>query len=332
VDRGTGLGDSPGPLAERYDAGLYDLDGVLYLGLEPIPHAAEAVAAARAAGLRPAFVTNNASRRPAVVAEHLAQLGIPADPADVVTSGQAATRVLREHLEPGATVLVVGADALVEEVELGGFHAVDEATDDVAAVVQGYTPDTGWRELAEATVALRAGALWVATNTDSTLPSPRGPLPGNGAFVAALRTATGLEPLVAGKPQPALHVESVDRIQAQHPLVIGDRLDTDVLGAVAGGADSLLVLTGVAAAHDALAAANGSRPTYIAPDLRGLFQPHPPVRLGEGSAHCADAVATLNGGTLTVRGDGIEALRAACALAWACADAGESFHDVSGLA
>jgi HAD superfamily hydrolase (TIGR01450 family) len=305
---------------------------VLYLGPEPIAHAAEVVAAARAAGLRPAFVTNNASRRPAVVAAHLAELGIPADPRDVVTSAQAAVRVLQEHLPTGATVLVVGATGLVEEVELGGFRAVGEAADDVAAVVQGYTPDTGWRQLAEASLAIRAGALWVATNTDSTLPSPRGPLPGNGALVAALRTATGCEPLVAGKPHPALHLESVQRVAAQRPLVIGDRLDTDILGAVAGGADSLLVLTGVAGVTDLLAAPVGSRPTYVAADLRGLLQPHPPVLLGEGSAQCADAAATMAGGTLAVRGDGVEALRAACALAWACADAGQPVQDVSGLA
>jgi len=329
--RGAGLGDCLTPLAERYDAALYDLDGVLYLGLQPIPHAAEAVAAARAVGLRAAFVTNNASRRPAVVAAHLAELGIPAAPADVVTSAQAAVRVLREQVPAGATVLVVGAPGLVEEVELGGFVAVAEAVDDVAAVVQGYAADTGWRQLAEASVALRAGALWVATNTDSTLPSPRGPLPGNGAFVAALRTATGCEPVVAGKPRPALHLESVERVHAQHPLVVGDRLDTDVLGAVAGGADSLLVLTGVVDAAELLAASPGSRPTYVAPDLRGLLQPQPPVQLTEGGARCGHAAATVAAGRLTVTGTGVDALRAACAIAWAAADAGEPLRDLGAL-
>ena len=304
---------------------------MLYLGLEPIAHAAEAVAAARAAGLRAAFVTNNASRRPAVVAAHLTELGIPAAAADVVTSGQAAVRVLREHLPPQAVVLVVGAPGLVEEIELGGFRAVGTADEPVAAVVQGYAPDTSWRDLAEASVALRAGALWVATNTDSTLPSPRGPLPGNGALVAALRTATGREPVVAGKPMPALHRESVERVRAERPLVVGDRLDTDVLGAVAGGADSLLVLTGVVDVAELLAAPPGSRPTYVAPDLRGLLQPQPTVQVGEGTTRCGGATATVAAGQLTVTGHGVEALRAACAVAWRCADEGEPVDGVAGL-
>lgn len=320
--RGEQLGSCDRPLAEAYDAGLFDLDGVLYLGAEPIPHAAESVRAALAAGLRPAYVTNNASRRPAVVARHLTDLGIPAEPADVVTSAQAAVRLLAEHLPPGAQVLVVGAPGLAEEVAAGGFAPVREAGPDVAAVVQGYDRDTGWVQLAEASVALRAGALWVATNADSTLPSPRGPLPGNGALVAALQVATGLHPQVAGKPEPALHAESVARVGARRPLVIGDRLDTDVLGAVRGGADSLLVLTGVADLASALRAPAGMRPTFVSADLRGLLAPQPPVEVTERRASCADATATYDDGRVTVDGSGSVALRAQCALAWAVADAG----------
>jgi ribonucleotide monophosphatase NagD (HAD superfamily) len=173
VTRGWALGTCEEPLCEVYDAALYDLDGVLYLGTSPIKHAADSVAAARAAGMRSAFVTNNASRRPAAVAALLTDLGIPADAPDVVTSAQAATRLLRQRLPAGAKVLVVGAAGLVEEVALAGFVPVRVAGPDVAAVVQGYAPDTGWADLAEACVALLAGAFWVATNTDSTLPSPR---------------------------------------------------------------------------------------------------------------------------------------------------------------
>jgi glycerol 3-phosphatase-2 len=314
-------------LAAAYDAGLYDLDGVLYLGPEPIPHAAASVAAARELGLRPAYVTNNASRRPAVVAAHLTELGIPAEPADVVTSAQAAVRVLRERLPPGALVLVLGAAGLEEEVAEGGFQTTRTAEAEVAAVVQGYDPGTGWAQLAEASVALRAGALWVAGNTDSTFPSPRGPLPGNGAMVAALRTATGLEPVVAGKPEPALHLESVQRVRAQRPLVIGDRLDTDVLGAVRGGADSLLVLTGVVDVPQLLAAPRGSRPTYVAADLRGLLAAQPAVVDGG----CGTATAAYDNGVLRVTGQGADALRAACAVAWAAADEGRPLVEVDGL-
>lgn len=329
--RGTRLGACDRPLAEAYDAGLYDLDGVLYLGAQAIQHAAAAVGAARTAGMRAAFVTNNASRRPAVVAAHLTELGIPAEPADVVTSAQAAVRVLSERLPPRATVLVVGAPGLSEEVAAGGFTPVREASDDVAAVVQGYDRDTGWAELAEASVALRAGALWVATNADSTLPSPRGPLPGNGALVGALRIATGLEPVVAGKPEPALHLESVARVSATRPLVIGDRLDTDILGAVRGGADSLLVLTGVADAEAAVRAPAGMRPTYLAWDLRGLLAPQPTVVVAGERAECGPAAAAYGDGVIVVTGSGDPALRAACALSWEVADRGERVKRVVDL-
>jgi HAD superfamily hydrolase (TIGR01450 family) len=318
-------------LCEAYDAALYDLDGVLYLGAEPVAHAAESVAAAVAAGMRSAFVTNNASRPPSVVAEQLTALGIPATAGDVVTSAQASARLLREQLPLGAEVLVVGAAGLVDEVSAAGFLVVTTAGADVAAVVQGYGPDTGMRELSEAALAIRAGALWIAANTDSTLPSPRGPVPGNGALVAALRLVTGREPQVAGKPEPALHVESVARVGAARPLVIGDRLDTDVLGAVRGGADSLLVLTGVADVQDALKAPAGSRPTYVDWDLRGITAPQPVVELQDERATCGQATAAYDGGRIEVTGGGADALRAACALAWHHADAGREVASVVGL-
>jgi HAD superfamily hydrolase (TIGR01450 family) len=331
TSRGARLGSSDRPLCEAYDAALYDLDGVLYVGAEGVPHAAESVAAAMRAGMRSAFVTNNASRAPAVVAAHLTELGIPAEPTDVVTSAQASARLLRERLPAGAEVLVVGAEGLVQEVRSAGFVVVATEGPDVQAVVQGYGPDTGMRELAEAALALRRGALWIAANADSTLPSPRGPVPGNGAFVAALRVATGREPIVAGKPQPALHVESVARVNAQRPLVVGDRLDTDVLGAIRGGADSLLVLTGVADAWDALTAPPGTRPTYIAWDLRGITATQPSLEVSDTHARCDGATASYDDGRVIVAGEGVAALRAACALAWSCRDADRPVDGVDGL-
>jgi glycerol-1-phosphatase len=291
-----------------------------------VPHAPEGVAAARTAGMRVAYVTNNASRPPVVVAERLTGLGIPAEPQEVVTSAQAAARVLAERLPIGAVVLVVGAPALADEVRSAGLvpvHALDDAgPDGVAAVVQGLSPDTCQRDLAEAAVALRSGALWVAANTDLTLPSVRGPLPGNGAFVALLQAVTGLQPLVAGKPDPALHRESVERVAARTPLIVGDRLDTDVLGAVRGGADSLLVLTGVTDRPALLAAPVGSRPTYVSTDLRGLTEPHPEVEVDGHRARCRSAVASWIDGRVVVEGDGDDALRAEVSLHWAVADAG----------
>ena len=314
------------PLVERYDAALLDLDGVLYLGDEPVPHAAESVAAARAAGMRLAYVTNNASRAPATVAARLTGLGMPAEPHEVVTSGQAAARTLATELAPGATVLVVGTEALADEVAARGLtpvRTVAEAGErGPAAVVQGLAPGTSWQDLAEAAVALHRGALWVAANTDTTLPTTRGPVPGNGAFVAALQLVTGRRPLVSGKPDPRLHRESVARVGASRPLVVGDRLDTDVLGAVRGGADSLLVLTGVTQVRELVTAERGSRPTYLAHDLRGLLQPHPEVQVDGETAHCRSAVATCEAGVL--RGDSAsdDGVRALAALAWAMADAG----------
>lgn len=315
---------------ECYDAALFDLDGVLYLGEEGIPEAAEGVRAVRASGMHVAFVTNNASRRPVEVADRLTGLGIPAEPAEVVTSAQAAVRLVVSRVPPGAVVLVLGTQALVDEVSDSGLRPVrtveQAGRDPVAAVVQGLSPDTCNRDLAEAAVALRTGALWVAGNTDTTLPSPRGPLPGNGLFVDVLRAVTGLEPLVAGKPDPALHEESVRRVGAARPLVVGDRLDTDVLGAVRGGADSLLVLTGVVGRPELLRAPRGSRPTYVSSDLRGLTEPHPPVVMADGVARCRARTATYKAGTLRASGDDDDALRAAAALAWACADAGLSLE------
>jgi HAD superfamily hydrolase (TIGR01450 family) len=319
------LGSSTTPLHSAYDAALFDLDGVLYLGHAPVEHAAPAVQAARTAGMRVAFVTNNASRTPAVVAEQLNSLDIPAADEEVVTSGQAAAWVVAERVPAGSAVLVLGTQALVDEIVGAGLKAVrtveEAGSAGVSAVVQGLSPQTCNADLGEAAVALRAGAVWVAANTDLTLPSPRGPMPGNGAFVVALQQLTGLEPLVAGKPDPALHQASVQRVAGQRPLVIGDRLDTDVLGAVRGGSDSLLVLTGVADRPALLRAPAGSRPTYVASDLRGLSQAQPEVVVDGDAARCGAAVACYEDGAMIVTGDGDDALRAEAALAWACADA-----------
>jgi HAD superfamily hydrolase (TIGR01450 family) len=315
------LKPSTARLCDSYDAALLDLDGVVYLGPDPIPQAAAAVATARAAGMRTAFVTNNASRRPAAVAQHLSQLGIPAQPADVVTSGQAAVRWLAERLVPGDKVLVLGSPGLAEEVEAGGFAPVRQATG-AAAVVQGLEPRTAWTDLAEAAVAIEAGALWVAGNTDATYPSPRGLLPGNGALVEALVLTTGKRPVVVGKPEPELHRASVERVQAAHPLVVGDRLDTDVLGANRAGTDSLLVLTGVTRREELVAARPELRPTYLSSDLRGLVSSHPEVVVDGDTAFCREARAWVDddggGGIGRVVGsdDSDDALRARCALAW----------------
>lgn len=321
--RGQRLGSCDSPLATAYDVALLDLDGVVYRGTEPVEHAAAALAAARAADMRLAFVTNNASRTPDGVAAVLEGVGVPADPIDVITSAHAAAATLTAAMPSGGPVLVVGGEGLRRAVADAGFELVGSADEKPLAVVQGYVRTTTYDDLAEASLAIRAGALWVAANLDSTLPTPRGLLPGNGALVAALRVATGATPLVAGKPEGLLHAESVRRSGAQRPLVVGDRLDTDIEAAVRGGTDSLLVLTGVCDVAELLAAPVGRRPAYVAPDLRGLLEPHPPVTVGEG-ATCAGVRAIRSRRTVLLSGSGspTAALRAACAVAWAGLDAG----------
>lgn len=309
-----------GRLSGAYDVALLDLDGVVYVGADPVPGAAAALAEVRKCGMRLAYVTNNASRRPTAVASMLSGMGVPAAAADVVTSAQAAARLLAERLPPGSPVLVVGSPALADEVRSVGLEPVDTAEPLPAAVVQGYGPDTNWRDLAEATVAVRGGALWVATNTDITLPSARGPLPGNGALVAVVALATGARPEVVGKPHPGLHRESVERTGARRPLVVGDRLDTDVEGAVAAGADSLLVFTGVTTPAELLAAPAGQRPTYLSQDLNGLRQAHPQVAHGPGGTSCGGFRSRVEQGRLVLDGAGsdpLDALRALCAAGWA---------------
>jgi glycerol 3-phosphatase-2 len=315
------LAGSGEPLCSAYDVALLDLDGVVYLQEQPVVGAPAALEAARRAGMRLEFVTNNASRRPAAVAALLTELGVAAQPAEVVTSAQAAAALLGERLHPGAAVLVVGAPALAEEIAEVGLTPVDSADAHPVAVVQGYSPDLGWAQLAEATLAVGAGALWIATNGDLTLPSPRGPLPGNGSLLAAVRAATGKAPDdIVGKPHTRLHAESVRRSGARHPLVVGDRLDTDIEGAVRAGTDSLLVLSGVTRPVDLLAAAPHRRPTYVSSHLDGLVTAHPGVPVATETA-CGAWTATRSGGEVVLAGDGepeeeIDALRALCGAAW----------------
>ncbi|PZS38469.1 MAG: HAD family hydrolase [Pseudonocardiales bacterium] len=258
-----------GPL-DGYDAVLLDLDGTVIRGGETVPEAPDVINELRQAGFPLQFVTNNASRAPDEIAEHLTSLGVPTAAAQIVTSGQAAVALLANRLTADAAVLIVGADALAAEVRSVGLTPVTAASEDPVAVVQGHSPGTGWTRLAEACLAIRGGAMWVACNVDRTLPTERGLLPGNGAMVAALQAATDREPTVAGKPARALLDTAMERVGAQRPLVVGDRLDTDIAGARAAELDSLLVLSGVADAVELLAAPPEHRPSHVGADLRVL--------------------------------------------------------------
>ncbi len=307
------------PLDTAYDVALLDLDGVVYLGGAPIPGAAEALRKADAAGMRLAYVTNNAFRTPAAIAALLTSFGVPATQEDVVTSAQAAARLLADRLPPGAPVLVIGGSGLRMALRERGLRPVSTAIEKPQAVVQGYAPDISYPMLAEGGLAVAAGALFVASNADRTLPSRRGRQPGNGSLLAVIATATGVQPLVAGKPEPPLHRESVLRTGAKNPLVVGDRLDTDIEAAHRVGADSLLVLTGVTGPAEAVLAPPSQRPTYLAEDLAGLLEPHPGSTEEDGAFSCGGWAARLDGGWLELTGDGerIDGLRALCAAAWA---------------
>lgn len=310
------------PLNAAFDAALVDLDGVTYRGPEPIPSAPPALTRARQAGMKIVFVTNNASRTPEQVAEHLSEVGIEAAPDEVMTAAQAAAAMLGERLHAGDRVLVVGGRGLREAVAAQGLEVVESATDNPAAVVQGFAPEVGWKHLAEAAYAVRAGAWFVASNLDKTLPNERGLAPGNGSLVAAVVTAAGVEPDSAGKPSPSMFRAAAAKVGAQRPLVIGDRLDTDLAGARAAQMPGLMVLTGVNDVRDAALAPPAYRPSFIAATLDGLDEPHSaPTRDGEAFA-VGDAVARVVAGELRIDGEGIDAARAGIAAAWAAADAG----------
>jgi glycerol 3-phosphatase-2 len=288
-------------LAGGYDLVIFDLDGVVFLIDKPIPGAAEAVERLRADATTIAFATNNASRRATEVASLLTGMGVSAEPAEVLTSAGASAALLAERLPAGAPVLVVGAEALLAEVRDAGLTPV------------------GWRVLAEAALAVRAGATWFATNADRTLPSPRGPLPGNGSLVAVLRTALDRDPdVVVGKPQPALFRTAATRSGAQRPLSIGDRLDTDIQGAVTAGMDSLLVLTGVSGPADLLSAPENRRPTYVAADLSALFRPAAEARVPAAGGEAGGWQLSREGASATLKGSGepVDALRLLCAATW----------------
>ncbi|MGW1975254.1 HAD hydrolase-like protein [Streptomyces sp. NPDC001889] len=320
----TRPGASAAALSAAYDTALLDLDGVVYAGGEAIAHAVDALLAARDGGMRLAYVTNNALRPPDAVAAHLTELGVPSAADDVINSAQAVARLISEQVPAGSRVLVIGGEGLRVALRERGLVPVESADDAPAAVVQGYGgPGLPWGRFAEACYAIARGVPWFASNTDLTIPSARGIAPGNGAAVEVVRIATGAEPQVAGKPLPPMHRETILRTGAVRPLVVGDRLDTDIEGAFNGGVDSLLVLTGVTDGALLLTAPPEHRPTYVDADLRGMLTGQPEVSAGDGGFRCGGWSAAVRGGELVLEGEGgsLDGLRALCAAAWS--DAGD---------
>lgn len=305
----------------KYDTLLADLDGVIYEGKNAIQPAPEVINKLKAAGVKIAYVTNNSSRRPETIADQLVGFGVNASADQVVGSAQTGVELLATLIDPGAKVLVVGGEGLRYAVTAAGFELVDSSDDLPAGVIQGFAPDVSWRDLAEASFSIQAGAKWVATNQDWTLPQEKGLAPGNGTLVSAVHTATGILPPVAGKPEPAIYHSAVQRTQAQRPLFIGDRIDTDITGANRAGMDSVLVLTGVSTRKEVLGIKPEGRPTYIVESTKVLLEKYPQLKQTKRGYKSGKVLVELLGNKVRVV-DGepksIDALRAACAVIYNC--------------
>ena len=318
------LGSTDRPLQEEYDVAVLDLDGVVYRSREAVPGAPEALNAAQSGGMHLAFVTNNASRPPSTVGDHLRELGVDARDEDVVNSAQAAARLMSEQVPAGSRVFLIGGRGLEEALLERGLEPVtDLEADDVVAVVQGYGPDLVWKQVMRGASLVQQGLPWVASNTEMTIPTATGVAPGNGALVRLIADFAEREPQVAGKPQPPLFEETLRRVGGERPLVVGDRLDTDIEGAVTMGWPSLLVLTGVTGLEELVAARPQERPTYVAPDLAALAEAQPAPEETDDGARVGGWTASVDDGRLQVSGEGATAdwWRAVAVAAWRHLDA-----------
>jgi glycerol 3-phosphatase-2 len=329
------LGVSPAPLSEVHDLVMFDLDGVVYVSGHAIEGVPERLDRLVAAGVHVAYVTNNAARTAEAVADNLVRLGVRATADDVVTSAQAAARVLLERFGAGTRVLVLGGDGLVSALEgLGLSPVTDPGTDDVSAVVTGYGPDVLWKHVMRAAVRIRDGLPWVASNTDLSIPTAYGLAPGHGVLVRTLADFSGVAPVVAGKPARPLLDETIRRVGGERPLMVGDRLDTDIEGAHAVGVDSLLVMTGVTGLPELAAATPPLRPTYVAATTEGLFQRHVAPTLEAGRASLGGWEGSVAERRLIVEGQGTidDWWRVVAVAAWSHLDGSGTPVDTASLA
>lgn len=325
------------PLQSRFRGLICDLDGVVYRGPLAVPHAVPSLERSRQQGCWIVFATNSAVRTPQEVSTQLRRLGLDVTANEVVTSAQAGAAYLAQHLPPGSTVLALGGPGVSWAVEQAGLTAMRAAQlspgEPVAAVLQGLGRELSWTDLAEAAVAIRAGAQWVATNLDITVPTDRGPCPGNGSMVAALRPSVGIDPVALGKPEAYLYQVCATKLKLEPSeiLAVGDRLDTDVVGANRAGMASLHVLTGVEDVVGLCAAQGPRRPMFQSVDLRALHESYDqPVCLRPPEPtqtvwQCASVQAQVdNTGVLRLQGRGTanQRLRAVVAAAWAAVDHG----------
>ncbi len=288
---------------DGHDVVMFDLDGVLYLGPDAVEGAVEGVNELVRRGVRPTYVTNNAARAVEQVAEHLAGLGYPAAPEDVISSAQAAAALVAEEYPDGATVLVVGTQNLVDLVTEAGLTPVATADDAPDLVVQGYDPNMTWPRLEEAGFAIQNGARWIATNTDATRPTNRGIVPGLGTMVHAVRVTVDVEPTVVGKPHKPLMAAAIKRTGARRPVFVGDRIDTDIMGAHAVGIDSFFVFTGAHGVRDVCLAPENGRPTAIGWNVASLFEPQRVATLDADGAVCGGVRVRGVAGEPVLEGD-----------------------------
>ena len=303
-------------LAKAYDTALLDLDGVVYIGQDAVPGVIGALNQAHDEfGMTLTCVTNNASRSSQRVAHHLQELGLQVVAEDVVTSAQAGAAELAKLIPQGSNVFVLGSKDLAREVELVGLNPSHDVSQTYDAMIQGYWPDMPFRMLEFAASVLRTGVPWIATNMDMTIPTPTGVAPGNGTVITALgETVNRIPTLVAGKPETPLMQQSIDRTNAKRPLVIGDRLDTDIHGANNVGIDSLLVLSGVTTIEEILQAPVELRPTYLAWDASTVL-------IAQNGTETKDQITTCGGwkvasGDLLGQGDALDAVAAIAVAHW----------------
>lgn len=331
------LEDSATALVEAHDLVMFDLDGVVYVGGRAVPGAAQAIARLRATGVHPAFVTNNASRTPEQVGGRLRGLGVDAADGDVVTSAQAAAHLIRETWGD-VRVLALGGRGLAAALAAEGLTVVPADADvvhagDVDVVASGYGPDVRWRHIMRAAALVAGGVPYVASNADATIPTESGLQPGHGVLVDTISRYAGVVPTVAGKPARHLLDETVRRVGGERPLMVGDRLDTDIEGARAAGVPSLLVLTGVTGLPELVAAPPEQRPTYLSVDLDGLFTPHTVPVSEAGTTRCDGWAVRVTGGGLDITGDGDPSdwWRAVAVAAWDRLDRSGEPVDTSAL-
>lgn len=252
------------------DCVLFDLDGVVYHGTHAVDGAVDGINWLHSQSIPVNYVTNNATRTAAATAEKITGMGVDASADEVTTSAQVLAERLAERFGPGARVHLLGTTGLRVALEEAGLEITDSPDAESVAVAQGLDPEIDYTKIVRACEIIRSGAEWWASNPDFSLLTETGKVPGNGAFVDLIARLTDATPVIVGKPAPHMMDFAAGRLGAHRPLMVGDRLNTDIEGGCAAGIDTALVLTGIHDIHDALRAGPERRPTFILPNLRGL--------------------------------------------------------------